>query len=79
MMHERFTRLLQDLHASGQSTKEDISKRSGVPVDTLRRHIADLRKEGLIQRHSDIEDPRRVSFSITPAGRKELKKAKPSK
>lgn len=75
-MHERFTLLLDDLQSNGQSSKEEVSARLGVPVDTLRRHIADLRKLGLIQRHSDIEDPRRVSFSVTAEGRKALKKSR---
>ena len=78
-MHERFTRLLTDLATHGQSSKEEISKRIDVPVDTLRRHLADLRKDGHIQRHSDVEDPRRVSFSISPAGRKALKPSKARK
>lgn len=74
-MQERFTQLLKDLAANGQSSKEEISARLSVPVDTLRRHIADLRKQGHLQRHSDIEDPRRVSFSITTLGRKALNKS----
>lgn len=73
---ERLARVLEDLQARGQSNKEQIAERIEVPVDTLRRHIADLRKAGHIQRHSDIEDPRRVSFSITKEGRAALRKSK---
>jgi len=78
-MHERLTRLLTDLATHGQSSKEEISKRLGVPVDTLRRHLADVRKAGLIDRHSDNDDPRRVSFSISAAGRKAIKPSRSRK
>jgi DNA-binding MarR family transcriptional regulator len=63
-------RLLDAIHACGESgaTIGDVALRLGIDPSRASRQVASAVRRGLLARHADTIDARRVLLSVTPRG-----------
>jgi DNA-binding MarR family transcriptional regulator len=64
--------LLGRLEREGPSFLSELAAKEKVRPQSLAQTIAELEEQGLIRRHPDPSDRRRISVEITAAGRRAL-------
>ncbi|MFF0265646.1 MarR family winged helix-turn-helix transcriptional regulator [Kribbella sp. NPDC004536] len=65
--------VLGQLHRRGRLTASEIATAERVQPQSLTRVLAGLEEQGLISRQQDVEDRRRNTIELTPAGRSLLR------
>ncbi|NIH79797.1 MarR family winged helix-turn-helix transcriptional regulator [Amycolatopsis viridis] len=67
-------RLLTALEESGPASQAALGRRSAIHLSDLVATITELADQGLVSREPDPADRRRNVITITPAGRRQLKR-----
>lgn len=63
---------LSRLDRGGPATSSELARQEQVTAQTMGATLGALRARGLVERHADPDDGRRVLLSVTDAGRREL-------
>jgi len=63
------TSALSRLDRGGPATSSDMAKQDRISPQSMGATLAALEQRGLIERHRDPEDGRRIMLSVTDAGR----------
>ncbi|MFY1687143.1 MarR family winged helix-turn-helix transcriptional regulator [Plantactinospora sp. WMMB782] len=67
-------RLLLTLHEFGPTSQADLGRRSGIHLSDVVAAVNDLADRQLVERSPDPTDRRRNVITITPAGRRQLRR-----
>ncbi|MGW4799032.1 MarR family winged helix-turn-helix transcriptional regulator [Nonomuraea sp. NPDC004297] len=67
-------RLLATLEDSGPASQATLGRRSGIHLSDMVATVNDLADGGLVERAPDPADRRRNIVSLTPAGRRQLRR-----